>query len=137
MYTLSRVTHSPMARRYSNPWYAGEEFFRAFMGSAGVPMRTNVKQTDDAYLFEAELPGFENDEISLTVQDGVLTIDAAHKESAEDESSFSNRTIHRSFTLEGIDEESIDAEYKSGILRVTLPKAKAPDAPEARKIEVK
>lgn len=143
MYTLSRITRSPMMRRQPSYWQATEDFFRPFMEMVNSPMRTSVKETEGAYLFDAELPGFESSEIELSVLDGVLTISAEHKEEGEGEgenennAAFASRSVRRSFTVEGVDEENIAAEYKNGILRVTLPKQKAPEAPEARKIEVK
>lgn len=138
MYTLSRITRSPVARRQPAYWQATEDFFRPFMEMVNSPMRTNVKETDEAYLFEAELPGYEPDEIDLSVQDGMLTIAAEHREqSGDDENqSVATRSVRRSFTMEGVDEERIAAQYKNGVLRVTLPKVKAPEAPQPRKIQI-
>lgn len=136
MYTLSRVTRSPMMRRQPNYWQATEDFFRPFMEMVNSPMRTNVKETDEAYLFEAELPGFEPGEIDLSLQDGMMTISAEHKEGEEGENQFASRQVRRSFSVEGVDEENISAQYKNGILRVTLPKVKPPEAPEPRKIAI-
>lgn len=138
MYTLSRITRAPMARRQPY-WQASEEFFRPFMEMMNSPMRTNVKETEEGYLFDAELPGYEPNEIDLSLQDGVMTISAEHKEENEQEgaSAFAQRSVRRSFTVEGVDEENITAEYKNGILRVMLPKMKVPEAPEPRKIEIK
>lgn len=136
MYTMTRVTRPQMMRRPMAYWPGMEAYFRPFTGVAG-PMRTQVKEVDGAYVFDAEMPGFEPGEIELTVLDGALTIAAEHKEGEEGEEGFGARSVRRSFTLEGIDEEGIGAEYKNGVLRVTLPKAKAPDAPQARRIEVR
>lgn len=137
MYTLSRITRSPLSRRQPSYWQATEDFFRPFMEMVNSPMRTQVKETEEAYLFDAELPGYDMSEIDLSVQDGVLTIAAEHKEGEEGEGkSFANRSVRRSFTLDGIDEAAIAAEYRNGILRVTLPKVKAPEAPEPRKIDI-
>lgn len=137
MYTLSRISRAPM-RRQSAYWQATEDFFRPFAEMVNSPMRTNIKEVDEAYLFDAELPGYDPAEIDLSVQDGMLTISAEHKEGEEGEgTSFASRSVRRSFTIDGIDEGSIAAEYRNGVLRVTLPKEKAPDAPEPRRIEIK
>jgi len=105
------------------------------MEAVNSPMRTGVKEVEGAYLFDAELPGFTPEEIELTIQDGLLTIAAEKKEGSEDEPAFATRSIRRSFTLEDIDEEHISAQHKNGVLRVTLPKARA-EAAALRKIAI-
>lgn len=136
MYTMAKINRVPMVRRRVAYWPTGEEFFRPFMDMANMPMRTRVRETEEAYQFEAELPGYESSEIELTVLEGVMTIAAKHEDGTEGEEGFSRRNAQRSFTIEGIDEDGIAAEYKNGVLRVTLPKAKAPDAPEAKRIDI-
>ncbi len=138
MLTISRYNHPiPTVHRSAfAAWPFTDEMFRPFAEMVASPMRIRVKETDEAYLFEAELPGYESSEINLSVQDSVLTITAEHKESEESAENFAARSIRRSFTLDGIDEESISAQYKNGVLRVTLPKEKAPEAPTPRRIEV-
>ncbi|MDR0928350.1 MAG: Hsp20/alpha crystallin family protein [Oscillospiraceae bacterium] len=135
MYTLTRY-NNPLPRRNAY-WPFTEVFFRPFAEMMNSPMRTSVKETEDAYLFDAELPGFEPQEIDLTVQDGVLTIAAEHKEGddKQGETAYVARSVRRSFTVEGIDEAHIEAQYKNGILRVTLPKFKEA-APAPRKIDI-
>lgn len=137
MYSLSRMTRNPLGRRQPSYWQATEDFFRPFMEMVNSPMRTNLKETEDAYLFDAELPGYEPGEIDLSVKEGVLTISAEHKEGEEGEGSFASRSVRRSFTIDGVDESAIGAEYKNGVLRVTLPKEQKPEEPEARRIEIK
>ncbi len=137
MLTLSRVNRVPVVRRspYAS-WPFGDDFFRPFAEMVSSPMRTAVRETETAYLFDAELPGFEPGEIDLTVADGMLTIAAEHKEGGETEPAFASRAIRRSFSIENVDEENIQAQYKNGVLRVTLPKIKEPEAPAPRKIAV-
>ncbi len=135
MFTLTRVNNTP-ARRGAYWPFASEEFFRPFAEMMNSPMRTGVRETDTAYVFDAELPGFEPGEIDLSVHEGVLTISAEHKEGGEDQPAFAARSMQRSFTIDNVDEENIAAQYKNGVLRVTLPKSKAPEAPAPRKIEV-
>jgi len=138
MFTLARINNQPMVRRRAYAyWPFADDFFRPFAEMMNSPMRTGVKETEEAYIFDAELPGFTSEEIELSVQDGVMTIAAEHREGNEDAPAFETRSVRRSFTLDEIDEERISAEYKNGVLRVTLPKLKAPEAPAPRRIEVK
>lgn len=136
MYTLSRITRPTMVRRQPSYWQATEDFFRPFMEMVNSPMRTNIKEDEAGYVLEAELPGFTTEEIDLSIQDGVMTIAAEHKAGDEETRSFSSRSVRRSFTVEGVDEANIAAQYKNGILKVALPKEKAPEAPEARRISI-
>ena len=104
-----------------------------------LALRTGVRETEDAYYLDAEMPGFEQNEIELSVKSGMLTIDAEHKEQegtqGENRYGFSERTFHRSFSLDGIDDTAISAEYKNGVLSVKLPKVH-PAEPETRRIEI-
>ncbi len=137
MYTFTRLNRMPQTCYGARAnWPIPDDYFRPFAEMVNSPMRTAVKETETAYLFDAALPGYEPGEIDVSVQDSVLTVSAEHKETAEHETSFASRAIRRSFTLDGVDEENIGAQYKNGVLRVTLPKAKAPEVPAPRKIEV-
>lgn len=136
MYSLIRTNPFPMARR----WDGGmtDDFFRPFAELMHAANRTNLKETENAYLFDVEMPGYMNEEIDVSVSDGVLTISAEHSEETGDErqKGFSARSMQRSFSLEGIDEERITAAYMNGILRVELPKRKEAEDKTARKITV-
>lgn len=121
-----------------------DRFFRSFfdmtdmVGTAGF--RVDVREQGDAYLLEAELPGVKQDDIKLSVDNGVLTISAdvnAEKHNDHDGYLYSERRsghMERSFSLEGIAEDSIAAAYKDGILTVTLPKDKPAPRQTARQI---
>ena len=110
------------------------DMFDNFFGknSAGLPdFRTDIREADDRYIMESELPGFNKEDISLEVKDGVLTISAQHNEENEekdDQGNYLRRerrfgSFSRSFDITGIDEHSITAAYENGILKLTLPKA--------------
>lgn len=135
MYPMIRWNPIHPARR-SDRWPLADDFFRPFADLMANPLRTAVRETEDAYLFDMEMPGYENDEIQVTLHDGVLTISAEHQDKNEGEPSFGVRSTRRSFTVEEIEEESIKAQYRNGVLRVTLPKAKKEGAAQPRKIDV-
>ncbi len=135
MITLTKVNNTP-ARRNAYWPFATDELFRPFAEFMNSPMRTSIRETETAYLFDAEIPGFEPNEIDLSIHDGLLTISAEHKEGGEDRPSFASRSVRRSFTIENVEEDQISAQYKNGILRVTLPKCKEAEAPAPRKIVI-
>ena len=121
-------------------------FFRHFfdmsdmVGTAGF--RVDVKEQPAAYVLEAELPGVKQDDITLTAENGVLTIAAdinsEKKDNREGYLYSERRTGHveRRFSLEGVREDDITAKCEHGILTVTLPKMQAEAPKAARKIAI-
>ncbi len=109
----------------------------------GVKMPpVDVKESKTGYSISAEIPGYKESDISLYVENHVLTIEGK-KEEKEDEKNGKkylikervSRNFKRSFTLpEDADEDGISATFKNGVLEIDLPRtAKA----EPKKIEVK
>lgn len=123
-----------------------DRLFRSFfdmndwMGNVGF--RVDIRDLKDRYLLEAEMPGVAEDQINLTVDNDVLTISAdlaAHDEQESDRCCYSERRsghIERSFNLEGISQDGITADYKNGMLYVTLPKEQPEPPKTARKIAI-
>ena len=119
-----------------------DHFLRSFfnmndmMSSFGF--RVDIRENDCSYLMEAELPGVDEKNIELTVDNDVLTISADLNEERKDERNcYSERRyghMTRSFNLEGIDQEKIVASHKNGILYITLPKQLPEEKKSARKI---
>jgi HSP20 family protein len=103
-------------------------------------MRADIRETENEFIVEAELPGIKREDVDLNLSDDRLTISARCEESAtEDKKNFICRErrfgqFSRTFLLQGIDNEKVSAEYKDGILKVVLPKAK--EIRRGRKIEL-
>lgn len=134
----------PFDRSDSNVFDTFDNFARDFFrkSNADLPaFRTDIRDTGDSYVLEAELPGFQKEDITLDLKDGILTITAQHGESTEQkEGGYIRRerrygSFQRSFDVTGIEEGGITAAYESGILSLTLPKAK-PAEPEVRRIAI-
>ena len=87
----------------------------------------NISEDSKAYYLEAALPGYTNDDVNISVDKHVLHI-SSEKANKKDDRKYVIRERHnvkfdRSFSLpEGINETEIEAEFKNGILTVTLPK---------------
>ena len=136
----------PFDRRDDNLFNLFDNFERKFFGNtaANLPaFRTDIRDQGDKFLLEAELPGFDKEDIQLELTDGILTIKAEHKENSEeknDKGEFVRRerrygSFSRTFDVSGIDESAITASYKSGILELSLPK-QAPVVPASRQISI-
>lgn len=117
-----------------------KQFFRD--SNATLPaFRADIRDLDDKFVLEAELPGFNKEDISLDLKEGILTVKAEHKEDqTQKQGEYIRRerrtgSFARSFDVSGIEESGISAAYKNGILEVTLPK-QAPVVPESRQIDI-
>lgn len=87
-----------------------------------------VHQSDDKLEITAELPGVKEEDIDLTVEDGVLTLRGEKKyERTDEERGYSERrygTFERRLTLpSNIDEDKCSADFKDGVLTITMPKS--------------
>lgn len=93
-------------------------------------MKTDVKETADAYEMKVELPGFRKENIKISLNDGYLTIFAEKHGEDGSEGKFIRRerysgSCQRSFYVgEELHEDQIRAEFKHGVLKIDLPKKK-------------
>jgi HSP20 family protein len=123
---------SPFGRSNLEPFWRGE---MSFSKSPAV----DVVNKEKAYEITAELPGMDESNIDVKVADGTLTIKGEKKEEKEETKKdyyLSERrygSFQRAFAVpDGVDTDKIDAQFKNGVLTVTLPKTA-----EAQKSEKK
>lgn len=118
---------------------------RSFFGDMPqnlAQFRTDILDRGDHYELQAELPGFEKEDIHIGLEGDVLTVTAEHREDKEvKQKHFVRRerkfgSFSRSFDVSGIDAERIDASYKHGVLTLELPKAE-PSSPNSRQIDIR
>ena len=109
---------------------------------SGVPA-VDITEKDGAYEITAELPGMVEKDIDVQFSDGMLTIKGEKKEEKEEKKKdyhLSERhfgSFQRSFRVpEGVQPNEITAEFKNGVLSLTLPKSAQAKKTE-RKIAVK
>lgn len=106
--------------------------------SAGGP-RTDISETDAAMLVSVDLPGLDDEDVEVNVTDDMLTIRGEREEKSEKDgfTSQSRRSFHRMIPVPpGVDPEKAEAEFKRGVLTVTLPKTEEARA-RVKRIEVK
>lgn len=135
---------------YEDPFDFMDRMFGDFFTDFGGPLtaqglRTDVIDQGDSYKLEADLPGFEKEDIKIDLKDDMLTISAEHKTENNEKNKEgkyvrrerSQMSYSRAFRVEGIEPEDILAQYRNGVLSVTIPKKeRVPEKEEAKRIEV-
>lgn len=108
-------------------------------------MKTDVKEKKDKYEIKVDMPGFEKENINLSLNNGYLEISAKmDKEDNDEEEKYVRRErfygeCSRSFYVgDEITEEDIKAEFKNGLLKIDIPKKdNQKDQKEIKQIEIK
>ncbi|MFA5959214.1 MAG: Hsp20/alpha crystallin family protein [Tatlockia sp.] len=101
----------------------------------------DIKECKSKYLVTADLPGVEDKDLDITLENNVLTIKGErHFDKTEEDEGFSRTErfegqFYRRFILpESVDSSKIKADYKKGVLKLTIPKQ---EPAKVKKIEVK
>lgn len=123
--------------------FFGEPFGGFFENGALAEFKTDIRDTGDSYLLEADLPGFDKNDIALELNGDTLQIVAerhSEKEHKDKKNSYicSERSwgrYSRSFDVSMIDTDKISAKYVDGVLELNMPK-KADIKPQSRKLEI-
>jgi HSP20 family protein len=102
----------------------------------------NISETDKEFLIRAELPAVKKEDVRVTIDQGMITIEGERKQEKEDKSEKFHRvesfhgTFSRSFSLpENASTDEIRCESKDGVLTVHIPKTKV-EATKAKQIKV-
>lgn len=105
-----------------------DDVFDDFMGRAGV-MNCDIYEKDNKYHVEVDIPGFNKEDIKLNYNKGYLTIKASKSEKHDEKDGKkylrrerSYATYERTFYLDDINDNEIDASYKDGTLYIVAPK---------------
>ena len=109
-------------------------------------MKTDIREHDDGYEVDIDLPGFKKDEISLELENGYLTVSAVKgldKDEKDKKGKYIRReryagAMQRSFYVgDVLTQEDIKAKYENGILSISVPKkdAKAVETKKSIAIE--
>ena len=129
--------------RRGNGFNLIDGFFPEFAYNSKAMMRTDIKENENEYLLDVELPGLNKDEVKISLDDGYLTIAASKKENKEESNDkYIRKEIHttkqaRSFYVGNIDENKISASFENGILKINVPKQELPQPDTKKYIEIK
>ena len=118
---------------------------RLYGKNAAREMKTDVREHEDHYEVDIDLPGFTKDDITLELENGYLTVTAAKgldKDETTKKGTVIRReryagTLQRSFYVgDGLTEADIKAKLEHGVLSLSLPKAEAKKLPEKKTIMI-
>ena len=116
-----------------------DDFFTAPFGGGRATIWPNVEvgERDDEIRVTAEVPGMKEEDVELLLESGTLTI-RGEKKAEQEESGWSERfygRFERRIALpDGVDEEGAKADFRDGVLTVTLPRA--PGVARGRRIPI-
>jgi HSP20 family protein len=123
----------------------GRELLRRETGMipADWSPKVEVLEKEGHFLVRAELPGMTKDEVKVEIAENILTIAGERKQEKKEEregycySECSYGSFYRAIPLpEGVDATKASADFKHGVLEVTMPAAPRPE-PKARRLEVR
>lgn len=108
-----------------------------------APCRTDIRDLGDKFVLEAELPGFQKDEVKINIENGCMTLTAQHSAQSEEkgkDGAYIRRerrmnSLSRSFDVSNIDEAAITAKFENGVLTLELPK-KTPAKPLPKQVPI-
>ena len=108
-------------------------------------MKTDVKETENGYELDIDLPGFKKEEVQASLENGYLTISASKgldKDEKDKKGKYIRRerysgAMSRSFYVgEGVEQKDIHAKFENGILKLTVPKTNAQKVEESKHIAI-
>lgn len=107
---------------------AFNDFFRPVFYDEQGALRTNIKETNENYELDIEVPGYNKDQIKISLKDGYLTVSAEKAEKEEDnDKHYIKKEITEScsrsyYVGDYVTEDEVKAKYENGVLSLTVPK---------------
>ena len=108
-------------------------------------MKTDVRETENTYELDIDLPGFKKDEISIDLKDGYLSISAAKGLDRDQEDKkgkyirqerYAGACSRSFFVGEGVEPKDVSAKFEDGILKISLPKQVKKELPQSPRIAI-
>ncbi|MEA4922323.1 MAG: Hsp20/alpha crystallin family protein [Eubacteriaceae bacterium] len=129
---------------FFDDWMGGFPAVTNYFGKQDTEMmKTDVKETDNGYDVEIDLPGFKKDDVNAELSDGYLTV-TANRTSENDEKDKDGKYIRREryqgscsrsyYVGDGVTEDDIKAKFENGILKMEIPKKDQKEIDEQKKL---
>jgi HSP20 family protein len=136
-----------ITRRNFRPFYIpsifNDDFFPVLSNSTSSMPAVNIREDDKNYILDLAVPGIDKKDLKIDINEDVLTISSETKTESEESKDgykrkeFSYSEFCRSFYIpENVNREKIEANYKDGVLSVSLPKQEEEKNKITRKIEI-
>ena len=130
----------PVVRRTKN-----SDVNHLLTGNMNTFMKTDIKEHDDHYELEIDLPGYDKNDVGAEIKDGYLTITASRTENRDEKDQNGkylrrerySGSMSRSFYVgDNITETEIKAKFEDGVLKLSIPKKEAEKIPETKTIAI-
>ena len=135
-----------------DPFREMDDFERNFFGdpfgfwnsNASVDFRTDITDEGDHFKLEADMPGFDKNDIRIEIDDNTLTLSAERHSEHEDKDKHgkyircerSYGSFRRSFDISNVKADEIKAKYHNGVLTLTMPKKETSLPKGGRTLEI-
>ncbi len=122
-----------IAKRNFRPFYMGsifdDDFFPVMSNKASSMPAVNIREDEKKFMLDLAVPGIDKKDLKIDINEDVLTVSSETKNEMEENrdgykrKEFSYSSFCRSFQIpENVNREKIEANYKDGILNISLPK---------------
>ncbi|MBQ9037649.1 MAG: Hsp20/alpha crystallin family protein [Erysipelotrichaceae bacterium] len=109
-------------------------FGPSFFSTNSSVMKTDIRETEKEYLLDVELPGFNKEDVKISMEDSYLTIETKKNEEKNNTSTSNyirkerySVNASRSWYVGNVDLSQIKANFNNGILTVSVPKEQLPE----------
>ena len=139
--TLVRFTHPALISRLANEAYS-RNFEGGFLGglndcNQASDLRYRVSEQDTNFTLEIAVPGLSKNDLSILVEDGILTVKTVERTPEDKRTGFAALTFEKQFRLSGkVNQEGITAQTENGLLVITLAKVDEAIKKPARAVEI-
>ena len=107
-------------------------------------MKTDVRELDNGYELDMDLPGFKKDEVQVEVKDGYLTVSAAKGLDKDEKKAgkyirqerYAGQCSRSFYVGEGVGPKDVSAKFEDGILKIALPKAEQKKLPTSTSVSI-
>jgi HSP20 family protein len=130
-------------RPFYMPSFFDDDFLPVLTGGISSMPAVNVREDDKNFMLEVAVPGIDKKELKIDINEDLLTISSESKNESEESKDgykrkeFSYSSFCRSFQIpENVSKEKIEANYKDGILSVTLPKVEEEKNRISRQVKI-
>ena len=137
--TITRRSYRP----FYMPGIFNDDFLPFFSNNASSMPAVNIREDDKNYILDLAVPGIDKKDLKIDMNEDVLTISSEAKNESEESNDgykrkeFSYTAFCRSFYIpENVNKEKIEANYKDGVLTISLPKQEEEKSKISKKIEI-